>query len=98
MFRFSRLSLKGHLLIARGSSAYYSWAVRLLLVALLLTTRGPSAYCFSRVCLFLRIYYSIATRRLKDLYLKHFQGGGRLVVGGGKLPFLPKIQQKVGCF
>ena len=32
MFRFSRLSLKGHLLIARGSSAYYSWAVRLLLV------------------------------------------------------------------
>lgn len=84
MFRFSRLSLKGHLLIARGSSAYYSWAVRLLLR--------------TRVFLFLRIYYSIATRRLKDLYLKHFQGGGRLVVGGGKLPFLPKIQQKVGCF
>lgn len=83
MFRFSRLSLKGHLLIARGSSAYYSWAVRLLL--------------FARM-LILRIYYNIATRRLKDLYLKHFQGGGRLVVGGGKLPFLPKIQQKVGCF
>ena len=45
MFRFSRLSLKGHLLIARGSSAYYSWAVRLLLFARMFIFENILQYC-----------------------------------------------------
>ena len=88
------------LLIARALRAYYSWAVCLLHVTCLLIARVPSAYCLFRTYIkfFLRKYYNIATRSLKYLYLKRFQGGGRLVVDGGKLPFLSKMQQKVGRF
>lgn len=92
----TRLSLEGRLLIAHVPSAYRSCPSSLLLVGRLLTTRDLLAY---RMKFF--IFENLLPCYHKPLEMplyKAFSCYGSKSIYGSKLRFLPKMQQKGGCF